>query len=411
MNYLMKQNKNMIFASFLIPLMFFILFSLIKGLPFMIITPDGELYKNLAGNFLNGKGLINTVREENVIVPPLFPLIIAFIVYFFKDITYVFLLQFLVLGATGILLYLLSYRLFTNKAIAIGSVILYSIHPILLNNGPSKLLTETFFTFFIVAVALMGTIILLLVKDRVKKNLSILTVLFVGIYYISIMMRPHLLFLIPIVIGYLVFLNFKKMIPIWLTLFSFLIPILLFGANYTYNQTIQGEGILFENYSGMNLYIANNPNTSVSFYSSTSIEKFVGDEYFQYKDTNLTEKSKILKAKAVDYILAEPEEFIQRTIQKVALFFKGVNRFDSLLTTLFLAGYFTALIILKNLRIPFLIIGLYILYFAVLSSVGLLVSSQRYRLPIIPIYTMFGSYFIFSAFLPFWKWWNFKKNK
>ncbi|MGA4718510.1 hypothetical protein [Fictibacillus nanhaiensis] len=404
MKQFVHQNKIMILSSFLIPLVFFVLFSLIKGLPFMIITSDGELYKNLAGNFLNGKGLINTVREENIIVPPLYPLIIAFIIYFFKDITFVFLVQFLVLGSTGIVIFLLAYRLFINKVIAILSVVLFSIHPILLNNGPSKLLTETIFTFFIVAIALLGTVILHMVKNTEKKNLSILIVLFVITFYLSIMMRPHLLFLIPIVIGYFIFLNFNKIIPIWVILFSILVPILLFGANYTYNKTTHGEGILFENYSGMNLYIANNPHTTVGFYSSSIIEKFVSDEYNQYKNTPLSEKSKILKAKAVEYILAEPGEFIKRLVQKIQLFFEGVNRFDTLLTLFSIGGYITAFIILKNLRIHLLIIGLYILYFAVLSSVGLLVSSQRYRLPIIPLYTIFGSYLIYTVTSSYGKW-------
>jgi hypothetical protein len=406
----MQQNKNMIF-SFLIPLVFFVLFSLIKGSPFMIITPDGELYKNLADNLLQGKGLINTIRKENIIVPPLFPLIIASMVYIFKDISYVFLLQFFILGVTGIIQYILAFRLFSNKPIAIGAVILFSIHPILLNNGPSKLLTETIFTFLIVAVALLGSIILQLVKDRSKDLLPILTLIFILLYYFSIMMRPHLLFLIPFVIGYFVFLNFKKFIPIWILLLSLVIPLILFGTNYAYNKTIHGEGILFENYSGMNLYIANNPKTSVSFYSSTTIKKFVGDEYFLYKDTDLSEKSKILKTKAVDYILSNPGEFIKRSVQKVGLFFKGVNRYDTLLTFLFLAGYFTALIGLKNSRVYLIIIGLYILYFTVLSSVGLLVSSQRYRLPIIPIYTIFACYFLHILLSPFWKWMNYRTDK
>ena len=52
----------------------------------MVVTPDGKLYYNLAENLVNGKGLINTVREEDIIVPPLFSLILApFVLMFNRD--------------------------------------------------------------------------------------------------------------------------------------------------------------------------------------------------------------------------------------------------------------------------------------------------------------------------------------
>ncbi|MFC0187318.1 glycosyltransferase family 39 protein [Fictibacillus aquaticus] len=374
--------------AFLIPILAYVLFSLIKGVPLMTITPDGELYKNLAENWLNGTGLKNTIRQENVIVPPLFPLVIGLILYVFRDISYVFLLQFILLGLTGVVIYRVCVLLFGSRMAGTLAVVLFSLHPVMLNNGPGKLLTETAYTFFVAVIAYLG------VRVLMKRNIVVSAALFILLFSLSLMMRPHLLFLLPLVIGYLIFEAYKKRMKWQLPLLAVVLPAVMIASNYMYNVKVHNKPVMFENYSGMNLYIANNPETKVQFYSSSTVDQFVGDEFFKYKNTELTKKSAVLKEKAVDYILEEPGDFFVRTIQKMNLFFQGISRFDTGLTLLFLAGYAVACIRLKYVRPALVVIGLYVLYFAVLSSVGLLVSTQRYRLPIIPVYIVFSSYIL-----------------
>ena len=107
----------------------------------MVITPDGKLYYNLAENLVNGNGLINTVREEDIIVPPLFSLILAPFVLLFDSPTPFIVVQYILFALNGVYISLLAGKIFRSQLASILTGLLYAIQPVLLLNGTQYLLT------------------------------------------------------------------------------------------------------------------------------------------------------------------------------------------------------------------------------------------------------------------------------
>ncbi|NNU94892.1 hypothetical protein ETC01_17705, partial [Geobacillus sp. NFOSA3] len=73
------------------------------GKQFFRITPDGQLYFNIAENFVKGNGMINTVRKEDIIVPPLFSIFLVPFAFFHSAKLFI-LFQYVVYGFNGVLL-------------------------------------------------------------------------------------------------------------------------------------------------------------------------------------------------------------------------------------------------------------------------------------------------------------------
>ncbi|MED0665967.1 glycosyltransferase family 39 protein [Bacillus badius] len=364
----------------------------LTGQPLMRITPDGQLYFNIAENMVHGNGMINNVRKEDIIVPPLFSLILVPFAALGSEKAFM-VFQYILYGANGVFLYVLAQRLFGRPAIGLICAGLYAIHPVLLLNGPQYLLTETLFVTFILAVTYAS---LRFLKDSQKTKWLFLLVLALSL---SLLFRPHLLYVFPLVgIIWLIFWRQKQVA--FRSVLVFLVPVSLLGANGWHNYSLHGEFVLLENYSGQNLYIANNPDTKAAFYASTLIDQFVEPDYFTYADVSLSEKSKLLKKRAIHYILSHPIETIERCLLKAGLFFKGIHPIDWATLAASLCGIILSFRKEKQLRPILMYVLLFILGFAALTSAGLLVGGQRYRAPIIPIYLLFASYAIYTLLLP-----------
>lgn len=354
------------------------------GQAFTKITPDGQLYFNIAENLVNGNGMINDVRREEIIVPPLFSLILAPFALVGGESAY-FIFQYIMYGVNGILLFMLARLLFNQPITALVCTLLYAIHPVLLLNGPQYLLTETLFITFILLVMYAS---IRFIREEIKTKWFLYTVVLLSL---SLLFRPHLLYVFILIGLVWLFFVWKKSIP-FKSVFVFLIPVLLLVANGVHNLYVHKEFALLENYSGQNLYIANNPNTKVAFYASTIINDFVEPEYFEYRELSLSERSAILKEEALDYILAHPIETIKRSILKVGLFFKGIYLIDWVTLGIALLGIMMSLKKEQKNRLELIYTLLFILGFAALTSAGLLVGGQRYRAPIIPVYLLFSGY-------------------
>ncbi|MCH1625100.1 glycosyltransferase family 39 protein [Ferdinandcohnia quinoae] len=374
---------------FLMTEFFLIMYIFLSNQQWFTITADGKLYLNLAENFVEGHGLINTIRKEDIIVPPLFALFLAPFVLLFKSEAPYFIFQYILYGLNSLLLFVISIKLFKSKAIGVLTTFMYAVHPVILLNGPQFLLTETIFITFILIVCYLS--ILWLKQDSSNYFYYLMIIL-----SLSLLFRPHLMYVFGIVLVYHIWLVVKKKLKI-ITAAAYLIPLLFLLLNGLHNQWLHGEFVLLENYSGQNLYLANNPNTSVEFYASTRIDRFVGPEYETYKDYPLSEKSKLLKEKAIDYMIHNPIETIKRLILKSLLFFKGISVLDWILLFVSVVGWILAFIFDRENRHIHLFLLLFIAGFAGLTSAGLLVGGQRYRTPIIPVYLLYGGFCLLGA--------------
>lgn len=361
------------------------------GKQFFRITPDGQLYFNIAENFVKGNGMINTVRKEDIIVPPLFSIFLVPFAFFHSAKLFI-LFQYVVYGFNGVLLAFLGEQLFHRFKSGMAAGLLYAVHPVLLLNGPQYLLTETLFITFILLILYS---ILRFIRDEKKTKWLITSV---ALLSASLLFRPHLMYVF-LLLGLLWLLYWRTKKLRAATILAFLIPVVCLAANGLHNWSLHGKFVVLENYSGQNLYIANNPHTKVAFFATTIVDQFVEPEYFSYSRLSLSEKSELLKEKAVHYMLSYPGETIKRLVLKTGLFFQGIDALDWMTLFISIAGIIWSLWKEKKMRLEILFLILFILGFAVLTSLGLLVGGQRYRVPIIPVYLLFGGYFL-SSLLP-----------
>jgi 4-amino-4-deoxy-L-arabinose transferase-like glycosyltransferase len=360
--------------------------------PSMVITADGKLYYNLAENLVNGNGLINTIRQEDIIVPPLFALILVPFVFLFNSAVPFIVFQYILFAMNGVYTSYLAEKLFNSRITGLLTGLIYAIHPVLLLNGPQYLLTETIFISFLLMVLHLAILWL-----REPDNWKTFTAL-IFILSLSLLFRPHLLFMFPVILLFAGYFLLKKM-QSWKSLVAFSIPVALLLINGWYNYHLHDEFVPLENYSGMNLYIANNPETEIGFYNSHMLNDYVGPLYHEVKDVPLSEKSEILKKEALDYIFGYPIDTAKRVIAKFFLFFKGIYLIDWMTIIGSAVGLIWAYLRMKEQRVVWLFLLLYILGFAALTSAGLLVGGQRYRTPIIPVYLPFTAFLITQLLL------------
>ena len=113
-------------------------------------SPDALLYSNIALNFLQGKGFIQTIRPYEFITPPLYPLFLSFIYLIFGKENYLaaVIIQSLFGASTCVLIYLIGRKIF-NTGVGILSSLYFAIYPISIWWN-SFFLTETIYTFFLV---------------------------------------------------------------------------------------------------------------------------------------------------------------------------------------------------------------------------------------------------------------------
>ena len=329
----------------------------------MNITPDGLLYYNMGENLLKGNGLINQVRTEDIIVPPFFAVLLSIFILFFDSETAFFVFQYVLYGLNAVFTAFLAKKFFNTYSAALVVGLFYSIQPVLFRNGPQFLLTETIF----VTLTLLSV---LLLKKWIDLDGDIK---FAGylITFISLtlLFRPHLVFMF-VLIGMLVLLfaiKHKKKLSI--LLFA-VIPLVILLLNGLYNKNLHGEFVTLENYSGQNMYIANNPETKVAFYATTIQEQFVEPYYYTLTNKSLSEKSEVLQQRALDYMIDYPVETLKRTIGKMMLFFKPLGYVDLLSILLGMLGIITGIVFDKKRRILHFSMLIYIIGFTSLTALG-----------------------------------------
>ncbi|MBD7909233.1 glycosyltransferase family 39 protein [Sporosarcina gallistercoris] len=350
--------------------------------PFMNITPDGQLYYNMAENLLEGNGLINQVRVEEIIVPPLFAIILSVFAFLFKSETSFFVFQYILYGMNAILVAAIAKNFFKNNASALIVGLLYAVQTVLIRNGPQFLLTETIFiTLILISV--------LLLKKWIDSEGSIKNAGYLIVFIsFTLLFRPHLMFMFVLLGMLLLYYVWKDKKKLLIVLFG-LVPIGLLMVNGMYNQHLHGEYVTLENYSGQNLYIANNPSTKVDFFATTIQEEFVEPYFYTLSEKSLPERSIILKERAKEYMLSHPVETLKNVIGKMVLFFQPLDTVDLLSMILSGVGLVAAIIFDKKRRLLHLSMLIYMIGFTSLTALGLLIGGQRYRAPLAPVYLLY----------------------
>lgn len=355
----------------------------------MNITPDGLLYYNMAENLIKGNGLINQVRVEEIIVPPFFALILAVFAYLFKSETSFFIFQYVLYGFNAILVAAIAKNFFKTYMSALVVGMFYAVQTVLIQNGPQYLLTETIFiTLVLVSV--------LLLKKWIDADGGIAQVGYLMLFIsFTLLFRPHLVFMFVLLAMLVLYYGWKDKKKFLIVLFG-VIPMTFLFFNGLYNEHLHGEFVALENYSGQNLYIANNPETKVAFFATTIQDQFVEPYYYTLSEQSLPERSGILKERAINYMIAHPLITLKNVIGKMLLFFKPLDKIDLLSMILSAVGLVAAILFDEKRRILHLSMLIYMIGFTSLTALGLLIGGQRYRAPLTPVYLLYIGYITVS---------------
>ena len=93
----------------------------------------------------------------------------------------------------------------------------------------------------------------------------------------------------------------------------------------------------------------------------------------------------------------KPIEVVERTVGKMGLFFKPLDKINLVSIVLSLAGLIMAIVFDKKRRVLHFSMLIYMIGFTSLTSLGLLIGGQRYRAPLAPVYFLYIGYLVVSV--------------
>lgn len=376
-------------------LVYIILHNVINYSSLYVTTPDGNLYLSIADNFWKTGHFIQNARpyEIEFVVPFGLPLILTLLRIIFRDIWGIIAIQYVLYLITGHLIGKSAKVLFVGRfandnfirygggiAYLLGALLYWLSVDILKDSNPATLLTEVWTSCLISLF-----IYFVICKDNRIARLVIACV--------TITIRPAFYpFLIYEVIEILV--NWKrserdqkkKIVIIFMTF------LLLLCLNVINNYRETKQVVLFENYSGLPLYQANNPSTKTYEYSSSRVKEFVSEDDTLFWETfnsslPISQKSKIYRKQAGIYIGSHLKETLQNVISRIdQLFWMRWGAYSKIA----LLAFFLALI--KKRKLFYLGLVFYLIAFT--TGFGLNIS--RYSIFILPYYLVMISWFIGS---------------
>ena len=405
----------------------FILFFIALGIEFLylksysvsyVISPDGLLYSNIAENFLQGKGLMNTesfiqgddgvirvaAQVREYIVGPIYPLLLAFVYGMFGLKTYsMVIVLHAVLGAASAVLAYKTGELLFGKSYAWIPYGLTLGYPLFAFWG-MYVLTEVTYIF---TITLFLYLLALYAKQAERPKL--ITLLILGaVIGISNLVRPLLLIYFP-VLGLWIWWMRGWRLKMALRDFCLIVvmTILVMSPWWIRNGIKYHQFIPVSNYGSYEFYLGNNPSTVTDSYFYFRQPSYDPEVKARIEKLPILEQEKEYKHLAESYILHHPVQFLKRTLAKATnLFWQPVPSkdgqaykmqgysLDKWYLLLGLGGVLLSLFNLKKYGFLLLFAG----YYSFVVSMITVVDGARYRLPVMPAMILLGSLVVVMAF-------------
>lgn len=380
---------------------------------------DALLYNNVAVNFLNGRGLIQTIRSYEFIVPPLYPLFLSFMYLVFGGAVNNFevIIVHSILGALScFFIYLIAKKTFDIR-VGIISSLYFAIYPgsIWWNNF---VLTETFFIFLL--LLFLYYLIFLFSKNKISNKELMFSGFLWGICNLA---RANLLFFIPFLFFWIFLVKRKDFLRCFLFI---LLGMIITIAPWTFRNYIVYKKIIpIGSYSSQILWLGNNefidaskPYSSEFYKENPEIQKIKE----KAKGLSFSKREQFYLDKVKDFAINNPANFIENFFKKFSTFWRSTSEIklsffgnipllrnlDWLINNLyrFLIYLFPVGIVMaffnKSLKNKYHLLLLFIIiYYSFLTSIMTVVGGARYRLPIMPfvIIYMFYSIIKISEFI------------
>jgi len=347
-------------------------FNRAQGRGFINVGSDGRMYLSVAENFLATGHFIQTQRESTAYVLPFgLPLILTVLRALGLGLGGIVAVQFLLFGGSCLCLFRAEENLFGRGGLAPA---LYLGMTAFLRLSPCDILAEHYCLFFLCLLLALAT------DKAMSRRRRVVWLHIAG--FLAFAVRPFLsVVYAAAVLGTLPALR-RREISAWGFLLLLAVPGLVLLGNARLNARESGRAVLLENYSGGDLYMANNAHTRTYAYSTAKRGEFVGPEYGEImadESLDFTEKNEELGALARQWVRENPGTFLKNTAEKfVRLFVRG---WYGLLVLAFLAGLLGARAF-PAARGVLLAVTLLALLLALLTSVGLVV--DRYTAPVLP---------------------------
>ncbi len=371
------------------------------------VTPDGALYSNIATRLLHGQGFIQDARSYFIVVPPFYPIFLAFVYAFFGvgNSIAVLIIQALLGALTVVFIYKTAEELF-NHWTGLFAGLLFSIYSVSIY-WTGFVLTETLFTFLVV---LFTYVLARLLRPQATYWTAGLLGLIWGITSLT---RPHLLFFVPFLWALLFIVQKRRGLK--LAGISTLLLLITIAPWIGYLYAEYGCVIPIASHGGLALWCGNGPFVNPDRYYSSTL--YVNNPLFttQLREgMNLPpcEQDRFFRNAALQFIISHPLRFVDNTYRKFVLFRKPVNLHmkvsgislldkitnltDKWSLILFLPGFIFSLFPKQNFKRNQTSLWL-ILYYSLIVSVNIIVSHGRYRLPTMPLVAIYGGFTIWGS--------------
>lgn len=375
---------------------------------------DSREYVDDALHYLN-KNFLGP--EGSYFHPPFYSYFVAFVFKLFgSSVDSVKIFQIFLDLLNLLLIYLISSLIF-NKSVGLIGASSYAVYiPVI------QLSVEILPPVLIIFLFLISTLFLIKLRQscdqkNAKSFYLIISCLSLGILIITL---PNFLLCVPLTVFWILryFKNFslKKRLKYAAILVGIcLIPICLTALR---NNFFSGEKVLISHSGGINFYIGNNPDIkkTVSLRPGIEWERLLMVPYKKRRITNSSEQSQFFLEKGIRFISKNPVKWAGLLVKKTILFFNSYEfprNFDqdffkqyswvaklplvrlNIVFPLALAAIFFLLFTKfsgKNHQDILLLIWLILAYSV---SIILIFIAGRYRLPIVPFYIVFSSYFVY----------------
>lgn len=383
-----------------------------------LISPDGLNYSNIAENFLQGKGLVNTAnfaegadhvaravaQTREYVVGPIYPLLLALIYGMFglKSYGMVIVVLHAVLGAASAVLAYKTGELLFGKEYAWIPYVLTLGYPLFAFWG-MYVLTETTYVF---TITLFLYLLARYAKEVERPKLKTLLILGVGIG-ISNLVRPLLLLYFPVLGFWILWMQRWR----WKTAlrdFAIIVmmTVVVMSPWWIRNGIKYHQFIPVSNYGSYEFYLGNNPLTMTKIYFTFDQPSFDPAVKARIEKLPIAKQETEYKQLGVTYIVQHPVQFLQRTLAKEKnLFWQPIlpaegegykmqgDSLDKYYLYLGLIGVILSLTQLKKYSFLLLFVG----YYSFIVSMITVVSGARYRLPVMPAMILLGSLVVVMA--------------
>ena len=340
------------------------------------LSPDARVYLSVADNFIKHGHFIQKVRNvKGMVVPPGVPFVLTIFRLLHFSNAMLIGVHVLMFGIANILLFETERHLFGR---GIWAPVLYTLANLRCRIVLGNILVEHYFLFLLC----LG--VWLVYREMRQENKT----LWLNLIGLALMMiRPVLSVVYLPILAYTVFWsvkNRKTMIGIG----AVLLPVVILSLNVAVNYRETGNYVLFENYSGSDMYIATSVNAPIHIEDANSYMDDTLHEIIHDDSATMQDRNRLLKEHARENLRDHFGRYLLNGLLRGHELFLKAYAWTTLYTLA--GGIMLAREEYRHRKMRSAVVLALILVLVVVSSFG--VPDLRYSIVIWPMASIQGAY-------------------